>query len=489
MSYIAPKSRKQMMIPSSIDDYVSSESPVRFIDAFVDKLVQNDPALNFEKGTALVGRSAYKYNTLLKLYIYGFLNSINSSRKLERETYRNMEVIWLLGDLKPDHKTISDFRKDNKENIRKSAISFRKFLVKEGYIEGKMLITDGTKIKANASRDTLSIEIINRRMRHLEDELENYFNQLQNSDTIDSLEEEISTLSEDYGIDIAIVEKIAALQAKIEELESYKRQIENSKQKSISTTDRDAKIMRSKEGYFPGYNIQSTVDSKNMMLAQFDVTDKQNDFNTLEENIETVEEELEIIPETVLADKGFANEKQIRSLEERGINCVVPLYEMGKKQNKKQSDNGISFTYSENEDCFYCSQGEKLTLMKKPFMIKDNLYKKYQGKNCNQCSLKSFCTNSKNGRTLTKRIDNEWAEKYKEKLESTKYKKLISDRKTYVEHPFGTIKYWMGKMPLLLRGKAKVQTEIDLYASCYNIKRLLNIEPMEVLLEKVAKWR
>ena len=141
MSYIEPKSRKQMMIPSSIDDYVSQESPVRIIDAFVDKLVQNNPELNSNKGTNLVGRSAYKYNTLLKLYIYGFINSVNSSRKLERETYRNMEVIWLLGDLKPDHKTISDFRKDNKENIRKSTILFRKFLIKEGYIEGKMLIT------------------------------------------------------------------------------------------------------------------------------------------------------------------------------------------------------------------------------------------------------------------------------------------------------------------------------------------------------------
>jgi len=488
MSYIEPKSRKQMMIPSSIDDYVSPESPVRVIDAFVDKLVQNNPELNSDKGTNLVGRSAYKYSTLLKLYIYGFINSVNSSRKLERETYRNMEVIWLLGDLKPDHKTISDFRKDNKENIRKSTILFRKFLIKEGYIEGKMLITDGTKIKANASRDSLSIEIIDRRMRRLEEELENYFNQLQNADAVDSLEEEITTLSKDSGIDKALLEKIAYLQAKIEELESYKRKIEENEQKSISLTDPDAKLMRSKQGFFPGYNIQSTVDSKNKMIIQLDVTDRQNDFNTLEENVESVKNELDIIPETVLADKGFANEDQIRSLEEQGINCVVPFYEMGKEKNKRQLDNGITFTYNEDEDCFYCSQGKKLTLMKKPFKERGKLYKKYQGKNCDQCSLKSVCTKSKKGRILSIRVEDEWLKKYKNKLKLAEYKELISDRKKYVEHPFGTIKYWMGKMPLLLRGKEKVQAEIDLYATCYNIKRLLNIEPMEVILGKIANW-
>lgn len=192
MSYIQPKSRNQLMMPSCIDDYVSFDNPVRFIDAFVDKIIQIQPELLSDKGTSHIGRSAYQFSTLLKLYIYGFLNSITSSRKLENETYRNMEVIWLLGNLQPDHKTISDFRKDNKEAIRAVTLSFRKFLRDEGYITGEQMTTDGSKIKAYASKNTLSLQTINSRMEHLEVELDKYLNQLQENDTFESVEEQIA---------------------------------------------------------------------------------------------------------------------------------------------------------------------------------------------------------------------------------------------------------------------------------------------------------
>lgn len=165
-------------MPSVIDDYVSFDNPVRLIDAFVDKIVQVQPELLTDKGKADVGQSAYLFSTLLKLYIYGFLNSISSSHKLEKETYRNMEMIWLLGNLQPDHKTISDFRKDSKESIRKVTISFRKFLVSEGYMSGKQVVTDGTKIKANASKNTISLKGITHRMEQLETQLEKYLSQL-----------------------------------------------------------------------------------------------------------------------------------------------------------------------------------------------------------------------------------------------------------------------------------------------------------------------
>ena len=174
MSYIQQYSRLQLMMPSVIDDYVTLDNPVRIIDAFVDKIVQIQPELLTGKGTSEVGRSAYQFATLFKLYVYGFLNSISSSRKLEKETYRNLEVIWLLGNLQPDHKTISDFRKDSKESIREVTISFRKFLIKDGYISGKQVVTDGTKIKAYASKNTISLKGINRRMEKLETEMEKY---------------------------------------------------------------------------------------------------------------------------------------------------------------------------------------------------------------------------------------------------------------------------------------------------------------------------
>jgi transposase len=474
------------MMPSVIDDYVSFDNPVRLIDAFVDKIVQIQTELLTDKGNAEVGRSAYQFTTLLKLYIYGFLNSISSSRKLEKETYRNMEVIWLLGNLQPDHKTISDFRKDNKESIRKVTISFRKFLVSEGYISGKQVITDGTKIKAYASKNTISLKGIAHRMEQLETQLDKYLSQLNDNDTAESLENQLSELSNEFGVEPALLEKIVALQEQVQTLEQQKQLLEELGRDSIAPADPQAKIMKSKEGFYPAYNVQSTVDSKNHMIGQMDVNDEPNDYYSLESNMNALKEQLDITPKIALADKGYANEDQIQSLETNGIKCIVPFPE--KAPDQKQIDAGITFEYDKKNDCYRCSQGQILPLKDKNIIIKKKLYNRYQGKNCNECPLKSSCTKSKIGRVIARRLDNEWLLKYKDKLKTKEYKKKIKLRKNYVEHPFGTIKYWMGQIPLLLRGKEKVQVEIDLYSTCYNLKRLINLESMDVLLLKIQNW-
>ena len=487
MSYIQQKSRTQLMMPFVIDDYVSFDNPVRLIDAFVDKIVQIQPELLTGKGKADVGRSAYLFSTLLKLYIYGFLNSISSSRKLEKETYRNMEMIWLLGNLQPDHKTISDFRKDSKESIRKVTISFRKFLVSEGYISGKQVVTDGTKIKANASKNTISLKGITQRMEQLETQLEKYLSQLQDNDTVESVEEQLSELSKEFGVEPALLEKIAKLQEQVHTLEKQKQLQEKLGRESIAPADPEAKIMKSKEGFYPAYNVQSTVDSENHMIAQMDVTDEPNDYHSLESNINALKEQLDINPETVLADKGYANEDQIQSLEQSGMKCVVPFPEQAPDQ--KLLDAGITFEYDKKKDCYQCSQGQTLKIAAKLVIKKKKPYSKYQGNNCNDCPLKLACTKSKVGRIIYRRLQNDWLLKYKEKLKTKEFKELIKLRKNLVEHPFGTIKYWMGQIPLLLRGKEKVQVEIDLYSTCYNLKRLINLEPIDVLLFKIQNWR
>lgn len=486
MSYIQPKSRSQLMMPSLIDDYVSLDNPVRFIDAFIDKVVQIQPELLTDKGRSSLGRSAYQFSTLYKLYIYGFLNSISSSRKLEAETYRNMEVIWLLGNLRPDHKTISDFRKDNKEAIRTVTFDFRRFLKKEGYISGKKMVHDGSKVKAYTGKNTLSLQYINKRMEQLEVQLDKYLAQLQENDVVESVEEQLSTLSEELGVEPALLEKIASLQYRIEKLEADKRILEASGRESLSPADPEAKIMKTKEGFMPAYNVQSVVDSKHHMIGMMDVTDEPIDYHCLEDNVKALEEQLEIIPEEILADKGYANEDQIQRLEIDGIRCIVPFPKPA--VNHKQIDAGITFEYDEKEDCYRCSQGQILGIVAKNVIKKNKPYAKYQGKNCLKCSLKSQCTKSKKGRIIYRRKNNEWLLAYMEKLKTSSYKKGCKERRNFVEHPFGTIKYLMGQIPLLLRGKEKVQVEIDLYATTYNIKRLLNIEPMEVLLQKVAEW-
>jgi len=486
MSYILQNSRLQLMMPSLIDDYVTLDNPVRIIDAFVDKIVQIQPELLTGKGMSEVGRSAYQFATLLKLYVYGFLNSISSSRKLEKETYRNLEVIWLLGNLQPDHKTISDFRKDSKESIREVTISFRKFLIKDGYMSGKQVVTDGTKIKAYASKNTISLKGINRRMEKLETELEKYLTQLQDNDTVESVEEQLSGLASELGVEPALLEKIAQLQEQVQTLEQQKQLLEKLGRESIAPADPEAKIMKSKEGFYPAYNVQSSIDTKNHMLAQMDVTDQVNDYDSLEHNIKALKDQLGIKPESVLADKGYANEDQIQSLEEDGIHCFVPFSK--KTPDQKQIEAGITFEYDKKNDCYRCSKGQTLKLTCKRVIRKGKPYSFYQSKNCGNCPVKILCTKSKVGRIISRRLDDEWILKYKEKLKTKEFKDMINTRKNFVEHPFGTIKYWMGQIPILLRGKQKVQVEIDLYSTCYNLKRLINIEPMEVVLLRIQNW-
>ena len=323
-------------------------------------------------------------------------------------------------------------------------------------------------------------------MERLEAQLDKYLTELQENDTVESVEEQLSTLSDELGVESALLKKIASLQTQIEELERSKRSLEFLGREAIAPADMDAKVMKTKEGFMPAYNVQSVIDHENHMIGLMEVTDEPVDYYCLEQNTTALEEQMDIVPQELLADKGYANEDQLQALEEKDIRCIVPFPESSADQ--KQRDTGITFEYDKENDCFRCSQGQRLALISKHVIKRTKPYAVYQGKNCLQCPLKSQCTTSKKGRIIYRRKENEWLLAYKEKLKTPAYKKGCKERKSFVEHPFGTIKYWMGQIPLLLRSKEKVQVEVDLYATSYNIRRLLNIEPMEVLLKKVANW-
>ena len=488
MSYIKGQNRDQIMMPISLNDSISSDHFVRLLDLFVDKMVATNPEIDFKKGKQRVGRSAYPFEVLIKLYIYGFINKISSSRILETETYRNIEVMFLLTGLKPDHKTISDFRKDNSDLIRTFTLAFRRFLIKEKYISGKLMATDGTKAKANTNRNSLTLEKINNKLIYCENELAKYLEQIENNDIVDQLEEDIANLSEKSQIEKSLLDKIATLEKVVARLEKNKKELETRGLDSIYPSDPEAKTMKDKSGFIPGYNIQSTVDAEHHMIVQMDVTDKQNDIDCLEDNVNAVKEQVGLTPKTLLADTGYGNEDQLKELiENQKMNVVVPIQEHGNQKKLKKKE-GITFNYNEEEDCFYCSEGKKLKKTHNCVKYKGKAYKKYQGKECEGCEKKSKCTKSKIGRIISKRIDDQFVTNYKAFLESKENKELIKKRKTIVEHHHGTIKNWMGHIPIKLRGKQKVQIEIDLISTAYNFKRLINIEPFENLMQKLIKW-
>lgn len=481
MSFIQPTPREQLMLPSSIEDYVSSDNIVRFIDAFVDKEFKSHPTMCSIKGSHLKGRPSYPSNGLCKLLIYGYLNSISSSRKLENETKRNLEVIWLLNSLHPDHWTISNFRKEHKDVIKRVTIDFRKFLKDNGYISGKNISTDGTKIKAYASRDTLSLKLIDKKLSQSEKEIERYLNQLQANDSIEEEQLEMAeTTRELQG-------KIAAMQQQIEKLQSQKSLLESSGRESLAPADPQARIMKTKDGFLPSYNGQTTVDNDSHLILSCEITDYPNDYHSLEENLNTLEEQTGIIPQAILADNGYANEDLMQSIEGKGIDCIIPFQEE-KESAKIQRDNGITFIYQPAEDCLICSQQKKLLLVGKRCKKRNKYYNKYQCKECGECPKKEQCTKSTIGRIVYRRLEDQWLKKHKEKMKKPEYKKKFKLRKCIVEHPFGTIKYYMGQIPILLRGKEKVQVEMNLYSTAYNLKRISNMDTVANLLKKLENW-
>ncbi len=487
MHFIEPKDRNQLSLDNNMDGWVDQNNVVRLIDVMVDKIIKAQPTTFSNRGQKELGRKAYRPETLQKLYLYGYLNGICSSRKLERECHRNLEVMWLLGNLRPDHKTISDYRKDNREAIRQICLSFRIFLKDQGFIEGKTVAYDGTKMKANASRETVKRTGVNQQIKKLETELDKYLTQLQNNDIVEGLEDQLTSLSEDFNVEPALLKKIAYLQKQLEEAKTHKKFLDSEDLNCYAPADPDSRLMKGRDGYYPAYNVQTGVDKKNKMIVTGKVTNKTNDLDELYDNVKDTKDQVGITPKTVEADRGYGELDGIKNIEDENpeTECVVPLQK--NKQEKKDAKAGISFTFNDEENCFVCNKGRKLKLKARNVVKRGKKYDMYQG-DCAGCNKKSSCTTSIKGRNVYRNHNKEWNDEYKKRLKTLEAKKKIKERKTIVEHPYGTIKCMLGKIPIRLRGIEKVQIEIDIVTTAYNLRRLTNLETMENLIKRVTNY-
>ncbi len=481
MHYKHPKDRDELLLYPNIDLWVGKDNPVRLIDLVVEKFINDNAAECSWGGHNARGCTSYSPATMLKLLLYCYLNWIPGSRRMENETYRNIEVIWLLGELKPDHWTICKFRRENDGLIRSVAIEFRKFLKENGYIEGKTVAFDGSKMKAYAGRDMYSEKKLKSRIENIEHTLEKY---LDNVEETDELEDRLEQESQDKD---DLIKKIKKLEDEKDKLEVFKKQLKESGKKYISPTDTDANLMKCRDGKMPCYNVQTGVDAKHHMIALAEVTTDECDINLLKPDLENLTEQLVFTPEVIEADKGYGNINQIKDIQETSdIICYVPLQERPSK--KQDKENGIEFIYNADNGTFTCSNNKILRLHSKNFKQDDQTYDIYKCHDCSGCPIRNKCTISKTGRAIKVNVNHEWIDNYREWLAKEETIENIKQRKTIVEHPFGTIKMIMGKFCFILRKKQKVQIEIDLYSTVYNLKRLINIENMEYLLQKVEKY-
>jgi transposase len=472
MGYVEGTNREQVVLfPAVIDDYVSAENPVRFVEAFVKGL--DLVALGFSKAEPEErGRPAYDPRDLLKLYIYGYVNEIRSSRKLERETIRNVEVMWLLRRLTPDHKTIANFRKDNALVLPGVFREFTKLCRGLQLFGAELVGIDGSKLRAVNSQDrNFSAAKLNKRLQWIEERIQEYLAALQREDEVESKSNEVSAAE--------LQTKIAALQEKQVVYEGLKQQLAESGAKQISLTDADARLMKGRQGQHVSYNVQIAVDSKHKLVADYAVTNEGNDVNCLAALAQGAQRELGVKQLRVCADRGYYNTAQIKTCEEAGI-------EVHMERPAPRQVEGIfplqRFTYDALKDSYSCPAGKRLSYRT---FDKEKQVRCYWTEACHRCELKNQCTTGKGPRKIKRPLGQDAADRMLQRVAANP--KWLGLRKQLVEHPFGTIKRQMRQDYFLLRGQEKVSGETSLTLLAYNLKRVLKLQGVEQLIEALAK--
>lgn len=475
MHHVTGVPREQTtLLPEAIEDYITKDNPVRFIDAFVDKLDLRK--LGFGKTElAETGRPPYEPGDLLKLYIYGYLNRIRSSRRLERETARNLEVRWLLHNLQPDHKTISDFRKDNRKAIQAVTRQFVILCQQLNLFGGDLVAIDGSKFKAsNSKKRNWTKARLRERIRRIDASIEEYLTLLEASDR------------EHAPQPTKVREKIASLEQRMRQYQALLEDLESTGSNQVSQTDPDGRLMVGNGKADVGYNVQTAVDSKYKLIAACEVTNDINDRYQLAPMSRLAKEALGVDTLTVVADKGYATGTELYTCEQNGITAYVPLTEP-----TEQRRSGIpapeyyhaKFRYDKERDCYICPQQHELHRQYTAWVQKQ--WKTvYATPSCRGCPVRSRCTINKNGRHIHRTQHHELIEQLRARLSQDPDK--LKERQCLSEHPFGTIKHGWHQGYFLLRGLQKVRTEINLSVLAYNIRRVVNIVGVPTLLRTLA---
>lgn len=469
---------------------VAPDHPVRLIDALIDKIIEQDTDFFAHLAPqSSVGRRGYSAAALIKLYMYGYIHGISSSRKLEAEATRNIEVIWLLSGLKPSYKTIADYRRDYPEQIRRVNQQIVRFLVDNDWIDGQRIGIDGTKLKAYTGWDMTSGQDLDKRLAKAHRQLDQWLAELVANDLADEVDGQDSGDGQDsFGTESKILSEVERLHRKIERLEGLKQELSRQQATRISPGDPEARLMRSAHsGKHPAYNVQISVDSANKMIVAASATDQPTDFEQLAPMVWSSVARLGTIPGEVLADTGYADLGDVQAIEKQTTaTCYIP------ENDAPVKNRPIRFTYRPEADQYECSQGQPLVPKAKGRYHKDKqaYMDIYQGTTCTQCPVATECTTAKSGvRQLRVYHGAGWRHEYAKRMASRYGKQRVAERKGLVEHVFGTLRYWMGQIPLKLRGLRKVQTEIDLYSGAYNMKRWTSMDkPFTGLMEEVIGW-
>jgi len=467
MQHIEGSDRDQLtLFPEALDDYIAQDNPVRFLDAFVDAL--DLAALAFTHALLKdTGRPPYHPADLLKLYVYGYLNRLRSSRLLEREAGRNLELMWLLQRLTPDFKTIADFRKDNRKAIRQVCRQFTLFCRQLDLFGGELVAIDGSKFKAqNAKGRNFTQKKLKRHLKDLDKKIDGYLQELDQAD-----EEEKDTPDKPNAHELR--EKIEAMKRRQAELRDIQEKLNRTGQSQLSLTDPDSRSMPvgGGEATVIGYNVQLSVDAKHKLIVDHEVTNDVTDLGLLSHMAKSAKQALGIDEMDVVADMGYYDGQEVKACLEEHITPYIPKANTSANR-KRGLFTKQDFRYDPEQDSYHCPAGEALTFRFQTTELgRDIRY--YATPACRDCALRAQCTRNKGGRRITRWVDEHLLEAMQARVEAQPEK--VKLRKQLAEHPFGTIKQAMNQGYFLMRGLEKVRAEMALTVMAYNLKRAIKI--------------
>ena len=470
--YVQGKDRAQVtLLPVTLDEYVSEDNPVRAVEAFVDELDLAD--LGFERAApAETGRPGYHPGDLLKIYIYGYLNRIPSSRRLERETQRNVELMWLTGGLTPDFKTIADFRRDNGRAIQAVCAEFVELSRQIGLFGDAVVAIDGSKFKAVNNRDkNFTPHKLKARVQQLEESIARYLNDLDRADRVSSAVP-VARVSQ-------LKEKIATVKAQLRKLRSIERQVEEASDQQVSLTDPDARSMATsgRGTGIVGYNVQAAVDTTHHMIVAHEVTNVGHDRSQLTAMSKLARDAVAQPGLTVLADRGYFDGEEIMKCGEAGVIPLVPKPITSNSRAEGRFDKR-DFLYNAERNEYRCPAGET-AIWRMTTIEKDRKMHRYWPSACPRCPIKSRCTPS-DYRRIARWEHEQVLDDMQLRLDQNPQASRL--RRQTVEHPFGTLKAWMGSTHFLMKRLPRVRTEMSLQVLAYNFKGALQILGTDLLV-------
>jgi transposase len=486
MPYIQGENRDQLTLtPMCLDDYIDADSICRVIAAYVGTLDMVALGFKYAK-TKDTGRPPYAPANMLMLYLYGYLNRIRSSRRLNAETKRNVEVMWLLEKLTPDDKTISNFRKDNAVALRKVFREFSLWCSRQGLYGKELIAVDGSKIRANSSRKNIHTpKGTEKDLASVDKKISEYMNALESNDAAEQSDPALSPE--------AIHEALKRLNEKKDKFNGWLKRIEENDGCEISTVDPDAHFMhqggdgRSLDAC---YNVQSVVDGKHKLVVDFDVSTCPDDKGALPKMTESAKEIMGVEKITVVADKGYYDGDDLKECEQNGTTCYVPKMQNGKLAPDSKYDHK-NFRYDKDTDSYICPEGAVLVFQrvrKRPKGRTDRLYFNFDA--CQKCEFRKNCwkNKSRRGREIFRSPNQDTLDIVDARMSSDEAREISRERKKIVEHPFGTVKKIWGYSQFLCRGQEKTTAEQSLAFWAYNFRRVINIfkEDGKSLLEALA---